>query len=55
MKKMSEKVKSNFCINHQMSTMDLVRRIISLGVILQLLGNIGELRNFENLKICLEK
>lgn len=41
---MSEKIKRNFCINHQMSTMDLVRRVISLGVILQLLGNIGKLK-----------
>lgn len=40
--KMSEKIKRKFLINHKLSMMDLIRRIISLGVIVQLLGNIGE-------------
>lgn len=32
----------NLCVSHHLSTMDLLRRLISLGVILQLLGNFGE-------------
>lgn len=40
--KMSEKVKKNFYINHQMSAMDSIVRVISLGIVLQLLGNVGK-------------
>lgn len=41
--KMSEKVIKNPCINHHLSTMLLLRRFISLGFILQILGSVGEL------------
>ena len=38
----SNKISKNIIMNRKYSKMDMLRRLISVGVILQLLGNIGK-------------